>query len=113
MHRNVSLNDQHTMNEENRTYFEKDILIKAIDAFGRKFIVISPEFTILAANRFSKRFYPTDVVNQKCYEVLYKQSRPCDGCPAFESLNTSNPSIKPEKKAPVDPDKIPFLYAYP
>ena len=32
-----------------RTEIEKEHLLKAVDAFGRKFFVLSPDFKILAA----------------------------------------------------------------
>lgn len=96
-----------------RTDVEKNTLIKAIDAFGRKFIVISPEFDIIAANRFSSRYHPSKIVGKKCYTLLNDNSSPCDSCPAFESMETGQPAIKHEKNATINPHKIPCIYAYP
>jgi len=101
------------MNSNIRTDFEKNTLVKAIDAFGRKFIVISPEFKIIAANQFSNKLHFSELVGQKCYDAIHKQSEPCCNCPAFESMRTNKPAIKHEKEAPIDPDKIPCIYAYP
>jgi two-component system, OmpR family, phosphate regulon sensor histidine kinase PhoR len=96
-----------------RTDFEKDMLIKAIDAFGRKFIVISPEFKILAANQFSNKPHSSEIVGKKCFNILNNTSKPCDSCPAFESMETQKPAITHGRKTTIDLDKIPCIYAYP
>lgn len=96
-----------------RTDFEKDMLIKAIDAFGRKFIVISPEFEIIAANQFPNTPHSSEIVGKKCFKILNDASDPCDSCPAFESMETQKPAITHGRKTTIDPDKIPCIYAYP
>ena len=54
-----------------QTDIEKEYLIKAIDATKRKLFIISPEFTILAANNFTKEILKADLSGQKCYKLLY------------------------------------------
>jgi len=101
------------MSPATRNDFEKDLLIKAIDAFGRKFIVISPEFDIIAANHSSNMLHLPEIIGEKCFKILNDASEPCVNCPAFECIETQKPAITHGRKTTIDPNSIPCIYAYP
>lgn len=63
---------------------EKEYLIRALEVFKRKILVISTDFTILAVNGHFNGMQEEVIVGAKCYEVLYNLSFPCEGCPAEE-----------------------------
>ena len=50
---------------------EKEYLLKAIGAFKRRFIVVSPEFKILAANCPSDEIIEAEIIGKRCYELFY------------------------------------------
>ena len=56
------------------TESEKEWLLEAVDLFGERFIVVSPEFEILSTNRSTKRSFQKNIIGQKCYDVFYERS---------------------------------------
>ena len=47
---------------------EKEYLLKAIEAFKRRFIVVSPEFKILATNCQLNDVSDSKVIGKCCYD---------------------------------------------
>ena len=67
-----------------RTNAEKEYLIRAIDAFKRQIIVLSPDYKILAANAHAAGRFEKDIVGQYCHEVLWDSPAPCEECPVCD-----------------------------
>jgi PAS domain S-box-containing protein len=88
-------------------------LQKAIDALGNRFIVISPDFKILAASPATTKAFETPIVGQHCHQVMCERASPCDNCAAREALAAQTPVVRPKPDAELKLDRIPFQYAYP
>ncbi len=59
---------------------EQEYLLAVVESLPRELVVISPNFEIIAANRFAKEIYGEDIVGKKCYEVYYGIDTPCSKC---------------------------------
>ncbi|MCP4693235.1 MAG: PAS domain S-box protein [Desulfobacterales bacterium] len=92
---------------------EKERLLKAIDAFGRRFIVLSPDFEILAASRSSVNTRHPDIVGKKCYSVFHDRSTPCANCAAEEAMAQKKASLRPKPDVDLEVGRMPCRYAYP
>jgi len=96
-----------------RTEKEITYLIKAIDAFQRRLIVISPDFEILAANKPIAKFKPLEIVGKFCHEIFYDRSSPCDNCAVNAASVDKRPSLCPKPKNIMNQGLMPCYYAYP
>ena len=96
-----------------RSETENAYLLKAIDAFKRRLIVISPEFEILAAKCGMEGIEDSKVVGQICHQVFYHRSEPCLNCAVQKAKETGQPALQPKPEEFVDLEKMPCLYAYP
>lgn len=76
-----------------RSDTEKDYLIRALDAFRRLLIVVSPDYHILAANQFAAERFGDDLVGKNCHEVLWQSTSPCEDCPIHEIIRTNKPAV--------------------
>ncbi|MDP3286468.1 MAG: ATP-binding protein [Desulfobacterales bacterium] len=91
---------------------ENEYLLKAINAFKRKIIVISPDFNILAINNVSNQTWENDTVGKSCYHALYGRTSHCLNCPAVNVLETKKPTMM-DRKALTNEDKMLCRYSYP
>ncbi|HDI60079.1 MAG TPA: PAS domain-containing protein [Desulfobacteraceae bacterium] len=66
-------------------------LIRAIDAFDRDLVIITPDFRIVAANRHAAEKWEHRLIGQICHQAIYDRDAPCDDCPAVEALRTGRP----------------------
>jgi two-component system NtrC family sensor kinase len=96
-----------------RSLKEKELLIKAVDSFVRRFIVVSPEFKILAASGQNIERPRPEIVGRYCYEVLAKRSSPCENCAVIETLENGKHSLKPKIIDDLDLNVMPCYYSYP
>jgi two-component system NtrC family sensor kinase len=94
------------------TESEKEWLLEAVDAFGERFIVVSPEFEILSANRSTKRSFQNNIIGMKCYDVFYERSSPCINCAVEEAMASSEPILRQKSNVDLDIGHIPCNYAY-
>ncbi len=96
-----------------RTGTEKEMLLKAIDAFRNKLIVVSPDYCILAWR--CHRDAPSDGegVGQLCYQVLHARSEPCGHCAVKTVLETRRPAWSPRNEDLLSGETVPCHYAYP
>jgi hypothetical protein len=76
--------------EAMRTKSEEEWLLKAIDAFGKRFIVVSPDFEILAASRSSDRYIRKNIIGLKYHDVFNDRSSPCLNCEVKTPLITKS-----------------------
>ena len=92
---------------------EKEILIKAIDAFRRRLVVVSPEFKILAANRDTGGMKHSEISGEYCYKAFYDRTSPCENCAVEASLDKGTPILMPKPEESLDLNELPCFYAYP
>ncbi len=92
---------------------DQNLLLKAVNAFEKKLIVLSPEFDIVTANRFALAGFARNNLGKKCHEVIYNQSSVCENCPAQQVLETQRPSLRNIRDNTPEMDRVPCLYAYP
>ncbi len=96
-----------------RSDTEKEYLLKAIDATQTKLLIISPDFTVLAVNKYTLDILGRDPIGRKCHEVYYERSTPCEDCPASEAMNSRNPVLSnAENHCPAE-NKLTCRYSYP
>ncbi|UCD33664.1 MAG: hypothetical protein JSV38_07340, partial [Desulfobacterales bacterium] len=96
-----------------RKGLEKETLIKAIDAFKRRFIVVSPEFKILAAKRETSGMEHSAILGEYCYKVFYDRSSPCENCAVEASMDKGKPILMPKPEESLGLNEMPCYYAYP
>src|SRR5210317_978345 len=92
---------------------EKKYLLKAISAFKRRFIVVSPEFKILASNCRIDGMTKPDIVGRYCHEVFWDRSSPCQNCAVKETIKDGKPTLIPMAENTFDIDEMPCFFAYP
>jgi len=96
-----------------RTNVEETILIKAIDAFKRRLIVVSREFKILASNRQTDGMKHSEIIGRYCHEVFYDRSTPCENCAVVTAIEHGRHALMPKPEGIVDLNEMPCYYAYP
>ena len=70
----------------------KDYLIKAIEAFGRRLIVVDRDLKVLAATSRAGPSPSATEAGATCYDYLYDLPARCDeSCPALEVFETGKP----------------------
>jgi two-component system NtrC family sensor kinase len=92
---------------------EKKYLLKAIGAFKRRFIVVSPEFKILAANCRLNGLPDSETIGKHCHHVFYDRSSPCENCAVKESIEKRKPALMPKPESTLDLNEMPCFFAYP
>jgi two-component system NtrC family sensor kinase len=96
-----------------RSESEITFLLKAVDAFHRRLIVISPEFKILAGNCCLGDRVGEEVVGRLCHQVFHDRAEPCPNCAVQKCRETGRPALQPKPDEYADLEKMPCLYAYP
>jgi PAS domain S-box-containing protein len=92
---------------------ESEYLLKAIEAFKKRLIVVSPDFRILAANCQSDIDNNADIIGQLCHRVFYNRPEPCENCAVRKSSQTGRPSLQTKLDDSANLEKMPCFYAYP
>jgi two-component system NtrC family sensor kinase len=92
---------------------QNEIILRAVDAFNRRILVVSPQFEILALRGFADDNLETEVIGRKCHKVLYDRHSPCTECPTLEVGRKGQPALSPGYRPSFHPNKIPCLYSYP
>ena len=95
------------------TQREIEYLLKAVDAFKRRLIVVSPHFEILAANCHLEDTPDEELVGRLCHKALYGIDHPCEDCAIKEVIRNGKPAIRTKRNRELDLDNMPCLYAYP
>jgi two-component system NtrC family sensor kinase len=96
-----------------RTNTEIQHLLKAVDAFKRRILVISPDFKILATNRPPGTYSDKDPIGKFCYQVFHSRTSPCDNCAVEKAAKNHTPSLCPKLYPLENSDLVPCFYAYP
>lgn len=88
-------------------------LAKAIEAFQRRLIVVSPDFHILAVNRFGDQFLDKSSIGRLCHKLFYNRESPCENCAVKEAQETGGPALRPKPDDTLDLSRMPCYYSYP
>jgi len=96
-----------------KSHDQNEIISRAVDAFNRRILVVSPQFEILALRGLADDELKTEVVGRKCHKVLYNRPAPCVECPTLEVGRKGQPALSPGYRPSPHPNKIPCLYSYP
>ena len=92
---------------------EKKFLIKAIEAFGGRLIVVSPEFKILAAKHEKNRKEHSEIIGKYCYQEFYGHTSPCENCAVDMAIGIGRPALRLKPEETLDLNEMPCYYAYP
>ncbi len=96
-----------------RTKKETDYLLKAIDAFQKRLLVVSPEFKILASNIPLDALSGSEAVGKTCHELFYDSLSPCENCAVMAAKESRSPSLCPKPDSFVMEGHLACFYAYP
>jgi PAS domain S-box-containing protein len=91
---------------------ENEYLLKAVKAFKRKILIISPDFKIISINTDPSQILKHDVIGKVCYQALYDRTSHCDNCPALKVMETKQPTMVDRITTP-NQEKVLCLYSYP
>ncbi len=89
----------------------EEYLLRAVNAFERKLIVISPDFEILAVNDQGLKRPEITRIKRYCYEQFRDRDRPCELCPVIGSLRCGKPTYL--GKHDWDEKKMACIFSYP
>ena len=96
------------------TDIENEYLLKAIKQFKRRFIVISPDFEVLAANCSVEGKPISEIRGRRCYEVFTDRSEICENCAAHKAIQTGESTfISIQDNTSQGLRKVPCRYSYP
>jgi two-component system, NtrC family, sensor kinase len=96
-----------------RTEKERALLLKAMDAFKRRIVIISKNFEILASAGVDALIDGRSPAGLCCHEVFYRRPEPCDNCPAKKVMAWGKPSLRDLSTSKLGKQKRACLYAYP
>ncbi len=96
-----------------RTEKERRLLLKALEAFNRKLIIVSKDFRILASAGIDDAIRNSSLSEKRCHQVFFDRSEPCDNCPVVKELTSQPPSLQDLSVKTLIKNKRPCLYAYP
>lgn len=96
-----------------RTEKERNLLMKALDAFNRKIVVISKQFHILASAGIDTTLGAESPLGKCCHQLFYNRAQPCDNCPARKVMETGKPSLRDLSTGALSKQRRACLYAYP
>ncbi|MFO7687931.1 MAG: ATP-binding protein [Desulfobacterales bacterium] len=96
-----------------RSEKEIEYLLKAIEAFKRRLIVISPDFKILATNCRTDAAENAEIIGQLCHQVFNNRPEPCENCAVIKSSQTGRPALQAKPEYTANLEKLPCFYAYP
>ncbi len=95
------------------TETESDLILKAISAFRKKFLIVSPDFHILAARSHTGAESDHGQAGRLCFEALHGRSEPCHHCAVKIAKETGKPAWGVRADDGTGGDPGPCVYAYP
>jgi PAS domain S-box-containing protein len=96
-----------------RTKKEIKYLLKAVDAFQRRLLVVSPDFKILASNVPLSELPKSEATGNTCHQFFYDRSSPCENCAVEAAKESRSPSLRPKPGSFIMEGRLPCFYAYP
>jgi PAS domain S-box-containing protein len=88
-------------------------LLRAIDAFPQRLVVISREFRILASRGHLRATADAEIVGRLCHEVFFQRSDPCGDCAVKTVWETGLPAWSQRREDISRPETVSCLFAYP
>ncbi len=92
---------------------QENLKCKAIEAFRKKLVIISPEYKILTTSKYVLEGINENITGKRCHELFFGRPVPCEDCPATEVMRTREPSALYVPKTHDKRDIIQCLYSYP
>jgi PAS domain S-box-containing protein len=92
---------------------DSDYLLKAIDAFPYRMVVISRDYRILAARGHLTKISDTEMLGRLCHDVFHQRSEPCTDCAVRTVWETRQPAWGHRREEVSRPEKVSCLLAYP
>jgi PAS domain S-box-containing protein len=96
-----------------RSDAENEYLLKAVDAFKQRMIVVSPDFKILAASGDIQVADTGKLIGQYCHKAFYDRDQPCRNCAVVIAGKSKRPALQTKPEISLDVEKMPCFYAYP
>lgn len=93
---------------------QSDYLLRALESFQKRILVISPDFHIMAAAGTDPRIKGLEVIGQTCHQLLHQRDKVCKRCPAKRVIASQHHAyldLRPEQLRLENP--LDCLYAYP
>ncbi len=67
---------------------------KALDYFGRRLFIVSPDFQLLAANRQARKEKDPDIQGKTCHKYFFNRDEYCPSCPVPDVLKSRGLILK-------------------
>jgi two-component system NtrC family sensor kinase len=96
-----------------RTKKEIEYLLKAIDAFQKRILVVTPDFEILASNIPLDELLESEGAENTCHKLFYGRPSPCENCAVMATKESLSPSLCPKPDSFILEGNLPCFYAYP
>ena len=96
-----------------RTEKEKKLLVKAVDGYRRRLIIVSDDRKIIATNHDDKNDFQSEGVGKFCYEFIYNCNEPCADCIAIKTIRSGKPFNRFENDGFQKNKKERCKYSYP
>ena len=90
-----------------------DYLLRAINAFPQRVVVIAPDYRVLAARPPIRSAAECGGAGPICHEVFFHRPDPCADCAVQIVLETRQPAWSHRRDEISGADKVSCLYAYP
>lgn len=95
-----------------QTETKNERILKAVEAFKTKILIISPDFKIISIKTDQRQTLEHDLIGKICYQALYARTSHCYNCPALKVIETKRPAMVDRITRP-NQDKVFCLYSYP
>ncbi|MCU0564621.1 MAG: PAS domain-containing sensor histidine kinase, partial [Desulfobacterales bacterium] len=92
---------------------ENAYLLKAIDAFPHRLVVISREYRILASRGHLRATADAEMIDRLCHEVFFQRADPCGDCAVKTVWETGLPAWSQRREEISRPETVSCLFAYP
>jgi len=92
---------------------ERGYLLRAVDAFPSLFVVISPEYRVLAARCNLSSIPDAEIIGRLCHEVFFHRPDPCADCAVKTVWETRQPAWSHRSDEISGSEKVSCVYAYP
>jgi two-component system, NtrC family, sensor kinase len=93
---------------------QNDYLLRALENFQKRILVVSPDFRIMAAAGSDPRIKSPEVIGQTCHRLLHQRDKTCKHCPAKRVITSKRHAyldLRPEQLGLENP--LDCGYAYP
>jgi len=92
---------------------DKKYLLRAVDAFPHRMIVLSRDYRVLAACSHVNSTPDAAMLGRFCHEVFFRRSDPCADCAVKTVWETGRPAWSHRRDEISGAEKVSCLYAYP